>query len=90
MPRTEIVLYTEKHFTFNQYVCVFSSRQVSVNLTSACNIVLRGPPDTEWKIHTDQEVKFMVRKNELMGYNTHAHTHTHRHTNTETHTQIQR
>ncbi|XP_056602503.1 endoglin [Triplophysa dalaica] len=34
-------------------------RQVSVNLTSACNIVLRGPPHTEWKIHTDQEVKFM-------------------------------
>ncbi|KAI7812865.1 endoglin [Triplophysa rosa] len=34
-------------------------RQVSVNLPSACKIVLRGPPDTEWKIHTDQEVKFM-------------------------------
>lgn len=34
-------------------------RQVSLNLPSACKIVLRGPPDTEWKIHTDQKVKIM-------------------------------
>ncbi|XP_051750179.1 endoglin [Ctenopharyngodon idella] len=43
------------------------ARKVSVHLSSESNLLLRGPPKTEWTIHTNHSIKFV--SNNLITFN---------------------